>query len=90
MSLNVVDCTYNQYSLPSVSYLKAHSNNIVIRISKPIKEVYDYILGLLKFGVDVTVRIIKKNLCEPVAIMSSSDLKNVFEMLNALTDKEEK
>ena len=89
MSLNVVDCTHTRYSLPSITYLQAHSNNIVLRMCRPIEEVYDYVLGLLKNGVIVHIRVMKKSMCDPNEITCASDLKNVFEILNAIADKEE-
>lgn len=89
MSLNVVDCTKGTYSLPSVTYLQAHSNNIVLRMCRPIEEVYDYVLSLLKNGVMVHIRIVKKNMCDPNIVTCASDLKNVFEILNAVADREE-
>ena len=89
MSLNVVDCTRGTYSLPSITYLQAHSNNIVLRMCEPIEEIYDYVLGLLKYGVTVRIRIVKKTICDPNNITCVSDLKNVFEILNASADREE-
>ena len=89
MSLNVVDCTRGTYSLPSITYLQAHSNNIVLRMCEPIEEIYDYVLGLLKYGVTVHIRIVKKTICDPNNITCVSDLKNVFEILNAIADREE-
>lgn len=88
MSLNVIDCTYNTYSLPSVSFLQAHSNNAVLRMNRPITEVYNYILGLLKNGVYVIIRVVKKDMCDPTVITSASDLKAVFEILNTTPNKE--
>ena len=89
MSLNVVDCTRGAYSLPSITYLQSHSNNVVLRMCKPIEEIYDYVLGLLKNGVIVHIRIVKKNMCDPNNVTCVSDLKNVFEILNAVADREE-
>ena len=89
MSLNVIDCTQEVYSLPSITYLKLHSNSVVLRMCKPIEEIYDYVLGLLKNDVIVHIRIVKKNMCDLINVTCVSDLKNVFEILNAVADREE-
>ena len=89
-SINIVDCT-TQYKLPDIHFLRTHSNNVIFRMCTPINEVYEFILYLLKFGVDVYIKVIDKdNLVHPYSVLDTTDLYEVFEILKASSEKEER
>jgi hypothetical protein len=90
MSLNIIDCT-TQYRLPELNFLRAYSNNAVFRMCRPIEEIYDFILYLLKFDVHVYIKVVdKNNVPHTHVILDSTDLRDVFEILAALSEREER
>lgn len=90
MSLNIIDCT-TQYKLPELNFLRAHSNNAIFRMCNPIEEIYDFILYLLKFNVHVYIKIVDKlNNSKTHVILDTKDLHDTFEILEALSEKEER
>lgn len=89
-SINIIDCT-TQYRLPDIHYLRTHGNSVTFRMCTPINEVYEFILYLLKFDIDVYIKVIDKdNLRQSYSVLDTTDLYKVFEILKALSEKEER
>ena len=87
-----VDCTDKIYTLPSGLDVRTSEEPLTIKMNRPIEEIYDWVLWMLKLDIDVYIKVVPKDDELPTiySINCALDLKEVYQILDALSEKEER
>lgn len=90
--MRYVDCTDKIYRLPSGLDVRTSEEPLTIQMNRPIEEIYDWVLWMLKLDIDVYIKVVPRGDELPTIypINSALDLKEVYQILDALSEKEER